>query len=85
MEITTTYSARIAFETEGADASTDDVYNHAMKIIRSDSLEVEVEGFDGCPACGPYIELRSEERNTLMAVANEVKTYIELYARIVEE
>ncbi|SDI28983.1 hypothetical protein SAMN04487867_104117 [Vreelandella titanicae] len=76
MQIETLYRCRIDYMRTGDDSKGfDDVTNRAIVLARAEP-KVEIEVFDGCPACHPYIQMESENLAAVKRLAGKVERYI---------
>lgn len=76
MNIETIYRVRIDYKRSGDDhIGIDDVADKAIRMSYREP-KVEIEGFNGCPACHPYIQLESENLAAVKRLANKVERYI---------
>ena len=76
MNIETLYRCRINYMRTGDDSNgLYDVAHRAYQLSRREP-KVEIEGYDGCPACHPYIQLESSNLPALKRLAGKIERYI---------
>ncbi|GEK52400.1 hypothetical protein [Vreelandella venusta] len=74
--IETVYRCRIDYARIGEDAiGQDDAEKRAFQMARNEP-KVDIESFDGCPACHPYIQLESFDLVPLRRLAEKIERYI---------
>ncbi len=77
MNIETVYRCRIDYARIGEDAmGLDDAEKRAFKMARNEP-KVDIEAYDGCPACHPYIQLESFDLAPLKHLASKIERYIQ--------
>lgn len=69
-EISTTYKA-IFYNTFN---NSEDIEDKAYDLVMTKYNNISLEGFEGCPACEPYLSI---EGNTFEEVENFVKELVE--------
>lgn len=85
-KIETIYRTRIDYiwTDDGEDHAqdyTDKVENKAFQFTLKEK-DVELTTFQGCPVCGPYIELESGCRGSVERVAGKIERYIKRFKGI---
>lgn len=77
MDIETIYRCRIDYKRldEDNDDRDDDITDRVWQLGRREP-KVEIETFDGCPACHPYILLESENLPALKRLGAKIERYI---------